>query len=228
MIWILTKILSLLRFKNSSYGFQQWICPCAVRSQLVSLFYLPSIHQISTLEKTNFQQRSILNDLMSVRTQRISLFLDAAHSTNSKVIDFRIWFSQSFPMQWKVAHQNPFTASRNQIHHRLRFCCDSFFTWIFFVFFSTSLQSIGRTEMANGKQTQKMIPFITCEISLAQYVCELVFGVNVFDLEIESNGQSRTTLWVLETCFFPLWSFWSLLRCLQTQTKKLPDEMIGR
>ena len=35
--------------------------------------------------------------------------------------------------------------------------------------------------MANVKQTLKMIPFITCEISLGQYVCELVFGVNVFD-----------------------------------------------
>ena len=37
--------------------------------------------------------------------------------------------------------------------------------------------------MANVKQTQKMIPFITCEISLGQYVCELDFGVNVFDLD---------------------------------------------
>ena len=37
--------------------------------------------------------------------------------------------------------------------------------------------------MANVKQTQKMIPFITCAISLGQYVCELVFGVNAFDLD---------------------------------------------
>ena len=35
--------------------------------------------------------------------------------------------------------------------------------------------------MANVKQTQKMVPLITCEISLCQYVSELVFGVNVFD-----------------------------------------------
>ena len=28
-----------------------------------------------------------------------------------------------------------------------------------------------------------MIPFITCEVSLCQYVCELAFGVNVFDLD---------------------------------------------
>ena len=33
--------------------------------------------------------------------------------------------------------------------------------------------------MANVKQTQKMIPFITCESSL-----ELVLGVNVFDLDL--------------------------------------------
>ena len=37
--------------------------------------------------------------------------------------------------------------------------------------------------MANVKQTQKMIPFITCEISLCQYVCELVFGTDVLDLD---------------------------------------------
>ena len=37
--------------------------------------------------------------------------------------------------------------------------------------------------MDDVEQTQKMIPFITCEISLCQYVCELVFGVNVFDLD---------------------------------------------
>ena len=61
--------------------------------------------------------------------------------------------------------------------------------------------------MPDVEQTQKMIPFITCEVSLCQYVCELVLGVNVFDL-ILSNNQSRATLGVLETClivrFFPL------------------------
>ena len=52
--------------------------------------------------------------------------------------------------------------------------------------------------MADVEQTQKMIPFITSEISLCQYVCELVLGVNVFDLDlgsklIRSNDQSRAT-----------------------------------
>ena len=38
--------------------------------------------------------------------------------------------------------------------------------------------------MADVEQTQKMIPFIICEISLRQYVCELIFGVDVFDLDL--------------------------------------------
>ena len=59
--------------------------------------------------------------------------------------------------------------------------------------------------MANVEQTQKMIPFITFEISLCQYVCELVLGVNVFDLDLgvqvnSIKNQSRATLWFLETC----------------------------
>ena len=37
--------------------------------------------------------------------------------------------------------------------------------------------------MANIKQAQPMIPFITCEIPLCQDVCELVFGVDLFDLD---------------------------------------------
>ena len=48
--------------------------------------------------------------------------------------------------------------------------------------------------MADVKQTQKMIPFITCEIHPCQYVCEVVFGVNVFDLDFGGlNWFYRTT-----------------------------------
>ena len=55
--------------------------------------------------------------------------------------------------------------------------------------------------MADIEQTLKMIPFVTREISLAQYVGKFVFGVDVFDLDfVRSNNQSSATLWVLETC----------------------------
>ena len=37
--------------------------------------------------------------------------------------------------------------------------------------------------MADIKQIQQMIPFITREIPFGQNVCELVFGVDVFDLD---------------------------------------------
>ena len=37
--------------------------------------------------------------------------------------------------------------------------------------------------MADVKQTQKMIPLITCEISFGQYVGKSVFGVDVLDLD---------------------------------------------
>ena len=71
------------------------------------------------------------------------------------------------------------------------------------VLFQDRFALVDGAEMADVEQTQKMIPFTTCEISLCQYVCELVLGVNVFDLGsklIQSNNQSRATLWVLETC----------------------------
>ena len=51
------------------------------------------------------------------------------------------------------------------------------------VLFDIAFRLVDGTEMADVERTQKMIPFVTCEISLGQYVCELVFGVNVFDLD---------------------------------------------
>ena len=44
--------------------------------------------------------------------------------------------------------------------------------------------------MANIKQGQQIIPFITCEIPLCQDVCELVFGVDVFDLNLRVKIDS--------------------------------------
>ena len=40
--------------------------------------------------------------------------------------------------------------------------------------------------MADTEQAQQMIPFVTCETSLCQYVGKLVFGVNVIDLDFWS------------------------------------------
>ena len=44
--------------------------------------------------------------------------------------------------------------------------------------------------MANIKQGQQMIPFITCEIPLCQDVCKLILGVDVFDLDLRVKIDS--------------------------------------
>ena len=60
------------------------------------------------------------------------------------------------------------------------------------------LSAASRAEMADVEQMKKMIPFVTCEITFGQNICELMFGVNVSI--ILSNKQSKATLWVLDTC----------------------------
>ena len=38
--------------------------------------------------------------------------------------------------------------------------------------------------MANITQINKIVPLITCEITFGQDVCDLVFAVNKFDLDL--------------------------------------------
>ena len=87
------------------------------------------------------------------------------------------------------------------------------------------------------KKGQQMISFLTCEIPFGQDVCELVFGVDVFDIWIlesrliRSNSQSRATLWVLETCLIvgllPLMIILITASLSSTHTIKLLDARIG-
>ena len=61
----------------------------------------------------------------------------------------------------------PFAASRDQIHHWLRlFAVTLSSPESSCVLFRHHFRTIGRSEMAIVKQTQKMIPLVTCEISL--------------------------------------------------------------
>ena len=121
---------------------------------------------------------------MSKRLQKVDLFCDAAQFARSEEIDFHVWFSPGFLMQQKPAHQKVLS-----LHRETKFIIGFDFAVTlsspesFLRSFRHHFRTICRTEMANGKQTQKMIPFITCEVSLGQYVCELVFGVNEFDLD---------------------------------------------
>ena len=173
---------------RSPYHRHQWqTCLCAgwtVAHPRVSPFLLPTFHQFSTLEKIIFRQYFILGSLMSRRPSQVSPLLDAAHSTSPEVLDFQMWFSSGFLMQQTQARQDPLRciAIPNS-------SSASTLLWLFLhlrllVLFSTFLQDNWWNWNGWSWINTKMIPFITCEISLCQYVCELVFGVNVFDLDL--------------------------------------------
>ena len=75
---------------------------CANATGRPVLSPIKSIHQISTLEKTKYYQHSILSNLMSKRFHWVVPFFDAAQFAGSEEIDFYVWFSPGFLMQWKV------------------------------------------------------------------------------------------------------------------------------
>ena len=59
--------------------------------------------------------------------------------------------------------------------------------------------------MADIEQMKKIVPLVTCKTTFSQHVRELVFGVNVTDLnfgvQIKPVKQPiQSTLWVRETC----------------------------
>ena len=54
--------------------------------------------------------------------------------------------------------------------------------------------------MADVEHMKKIVPFVTCEYTFSQYVCELVFGVNVLVCRRNSSDKiypGFTTLGIL-------------------------------
>ena len=81
-------------------------------------------------------------------------------------------------------------AMKENIHHCWsRLGHHSFFFWILHPFHycgkadqAEILGAASGDEMADIEQMKKIVPLITFEIPFTQNVCELVFGVNVTDL----------------------------------------------
>ena len=46
------------------------------------------------------------------------------------------------------------------------------------------LSTTKRAEMADVKQIKKIVPFVMCEIPFCQYVCKLMFGVDIPNLNL--------------------------------------------
>ena len=81
---------------------------------------------------------------------------------------------------------------RRQVHRcRFRFCHTSVFSLLFqhpfrhrfgAAYQAGILCAARRAEMADVEQMKKIIPFVTCEITFGQNVCELMLGVSVSNL----------------------------------------------
>ena len=79
-----------------------------------------------------------------------------------------------------------------QVHRsRFRFCHTSFFSFLLLhpfrhrfgaAYQAGILSAASRAEMADVEQMKKIIPFVTCEITLGENVCELMFGIDVSNL----------------------------------------------
>ena len=91
--------------------------------------------------------------------------------------------------------------------------------------------------MANVKHAQQMIPLITRDTSFGQNVSKLVFGVEVFDLDLGIQINSiekpikRNSVGPgnMSHCRTPSFNdhFDHCFICLRTHTKKLLDARIG-
>ena len=99
--------------------------------------------------------------------------------------DFQIWRSPGFQVQ-----SGPSTSGSLPRHLDTKFVIGFDFAVTLsspesscVLFDITSRQVVDLKWLMLNKH-KKMVPLITCEISLCQSVCELVFGANVFDLDL--------------------------------------------
>ena len=66
-----------------------------------------------------------------------------------------------------------------------------------------------RAEMADVEQRKKINPFVTCEVSFCQYVCDLVLGVDAPDLNL--GVQVNSVKYPIKRNFFESLTHVSLL-----------------
>ena len=64
------------------------------------------------------------------------------------------------------------------------FCSCILIAIIFWAASQAEILSAERAEMTDVEQMKKIVPFVTCELASGQYVCELMFGVDVPNLNI--------------------------------------------
>ena len=73
-------------------------------------------------------------------------------------------FVPCLPRAWWSRRRHDRWHPRCQIHHKSWICCDSFFSWFLLNSLCHGSRTNCRTEMANFKHAQQMIPLIVCDI----------------------------------------------------------------
>ena len=154
-------------------GFNNEICPCAV--QTVWLFINKSLrsyfHQFIRIP---LLRRPNLINIPFWVAWWVSVFNKSHRSL--MLLSPR---AQRFLKHVRIL----FAASRDQKHIGFDFAVTLSSPESFCVLFDITSEQLVELKWLMFKKTRTMIPFITCEVSLGQCVCELVFGVNVFDLD---------------------------------------------
>ena len=169
--------------------------PGSFLQQRVSSHVRSSLHLWATLENLTLRH-------FDLNLQRqVSL-----HSVlwDSNLADWLLWVSRATWCTRTRRCRRACRSMRDQVQRRLRMCINSLFSCSLFHSFRHCFGAACWTEHDDIELMEKIISFITCEIALCQYVCELVFGVNIFDFFLfriySVDNQSSTTLWVRDTC----------------------------
>ena len=80
--------------------------------------------------------------------------------------------------------ERPCTASRYQTFHWFRYGGNPFFSSPFLRPYRHCLSAALKAEKTDVEKTWKVVPFITCEVSFGEDICEMVLGINIFDLDL--------------------------------------------
>ena len=159
------EVLPLLKYRAGSSHERNLIgtrVSLPKRLQWVAPFCHPSIHQLSTLEKTKLCHRPILSSVLCTSFQRIFLWwcpgawLVSRPTTGVTVLSYSsafalqgLWLSVAFLLQafwcrrWQI-----WGSPCNKAHHWSWLCCDSFFAWFCLRSFRHYFRTLCRTEMA--------------------------------------------------------------------------------
>ena len=178
-----------------------------MRIHLIVINKLPSLHQISALEKTKSYQHSILSSLISKRLQRVSSFYNDAQFVGSEVrSDFRVWVFTGLSDAAEGSTSEVLSLYRDtKFIIGLDFAVTLSSPESFCVLFDITSEQLMELKwpMLNKHKRgfhSSRVKFPLVKMSASWFLVSLYLIWILESKLIRSNNQSRATLWVLETC----------------------------